>query len=52
MQDNPMTYALNVALPTLEEVFGEWLISHRSWPSRSLDVNPCSYYLRRILKDS
>jgi len=51
MQDNPMIYTVNFALTALEKLFGEWLIHHRSWPPRSLDVNLCSYYLWRISKD-
>jgi len=45
---------LNTPTPPLGMplVFGEQLIIHRSWYPRSLDVNLCSYYLRRISKDS
>jgi hypothetical protein len=51
MQDNPMAYIANFAVTALEEVFGEWLEIHTSWPPRSLDVNMCGYYLWSIFKD-
>ena len=36
---------------TLQELCNEWLITHRQWLPRSIDLNWCNYYLWWILKE-
>jgi hypothetical protein len=40
-------YSINIS----KEVFEERLISHRLWPARSPDLNPCKLYLWENLKN-
>jgi len=38
-------------IDTLEEVFNQWLITHRQWPPRSTDLIWWHYYLWWALKE-
>jgi len=46
-----MVHKTDFSVVTLEEAVGKWLITHALWPSRSLDLNTCNYYLWGTLKD-
>ena len=53
MQDGATAHTVNAVLDFLKTVFGDNLISRRSfypWPARSPDLNPCDYFLWGYLK--
>jgi hypothetical protein len=51
MQDGATAHTATYSINVLNEVFDNRLISHRLWPARSPDLNPCDFYLWRNLKD-
>jgi inhibitor of nuclear factor kappa-B kinase subunit alpha len=51
MQDGATAHTATYSINALNEVFENRLISHRLWPARSPDLNPCDFYLWGNLKD-
>jgi hypothetical protein len=51
MQDGATAHTATYSINVLNEVFENRLISHRLWPARSPDLNPCDFYLWGNLKD-
>jgi hypothetical protein len=51
MQDGATAHTANYSIYVLNNVSEDRLISHRLWPSRSPDLNPCDFYLCGNLND-
>jgi hypothetical protein len=45
MQDGATAHTATYSLNALNEVFEDRQMSHRLWPARSPDINPCDFYL-------
>jgi hypothetical protein len=50
MQDGATAHTATYSINDLNKVFEDRLISHRLWPARSPDLNPCDFYLQGNLK--
>jgi hypothetical protein len=45
VQDGPTAYTANYSINVLNKMFEDSPISHRLWPTRTLNLNPCDFYL-------
>jgi hypothetical protein len=45
MQDSAIAHIANYSINVLNEVSEDRLISHKLWPARSPNLNPCALYL-------
>jgi hypothetical protein len=52
MQDGATAHTVTYSRNVLNEVFGDRLISRGLWPARSLDLNPCDFYMLGNQKDT